>query len=61
MRATKSLSWRSVPDDRAAFDACLREGRTLAEVAARSASRGVLREFVRRLPLTHTGWDAVSA
>ncbi|MEX1210461.1 MAG: hypothetical protein WEA35_06250 [Candidatus Nanopelagicales bacterium] len=50
-----------VPDDRAAFDACLREGRTLAEVAARSASRGVLREFVRRLPLTHTGWDAASA
>jgi len=37
-----------VPDDRAAFDSCLREGRTLAEVAARSAARGVLREFALR-------------
>ena len=37
-----------IPDDRAAYDACMREGRTLAEVAPRSAVRGVLREFVRR-------------
>lgn len=36
-----------VPDDRAAYDACLREGRTLAEVAPRSAARDVLREFAR--------------
>lgn len=38
-----------IPDDRAAYDACLREGRTLAEVAPRSAARGVLREFARSL------------
>lgn len=37
-----------VPDDRASYDACLREGRTLAEVAPRSQARGVLREFARR-------------
>lgn len=37
-----------VPDDRAAYDTCLREGRTLAEVAPRSSARGVLREFARR-------------
>ena len=37
-----------VPDDRAAYDACMREGRTLAEVAPRSPARGVLREFARR-------------
>lgn len=37
-----------VPDDRAAYDACLREGRTLAEVAPRSPARGVLREFARQ-------------
>jgi cellulose biosynthesis protein BcsQ len=37
-----------IPDDRAAYDACLREGRTLAEAAPRSSARGVLREFVRR-------------
>ena len=37
-----------VPDDRAAYDACLREGRTLAEVAPRSSARTVLREFTRR-------------
>lgn len=37
-----------VPDDRAAYDACLREGRTLAEAAPRSSARGVLREFARR-------------
>lgn len=36
-----------VPDDRAAFDACLREGRTAAEVAPRSAARGVLRDVAR--------------
>lgn len=36
-----------VPEDRAAYDACLREGRTLAEIAPRSAARGVLREFAR--------------
>ncbi len=36
-----------VPEDRAAYDACLREGRTLAEVAPRSSARGVLREFAR--------------
>lgn len=34
-----------IPDDRAAFDLCLREGRTLAEVAPKSPARGVLREF----------------
>lgn len=38
-----------IPDDRAAYDECLREGRTLAEVAPRSAARGVLREFARSL------------
>jgi cellulose biosynthesis protein BcsQ len=37
-----------IPDDRAAYDACMREGRTLAEVAPRSSARGALREFVRR-------------
>lgn len=37
-----------VPDDRAAYDTCLREGRTLAEAAPRSPARGVLREFARR-------------
>lgn len=37
-----------IPDDRAAYDACLREGRTLAEAAPRSPARGVLRDFVRR-------------
>lgn len=37
-----------VPEDRSAYDACLREGRTLAEVAPRSSARGVLREFARR-------------
>ena len=37
-----------VPDDRASYDACLREGRTLAEAAPRSPARGVLREFARR-------------
>lgn len=37
-----------VPDDRASYDACLREGRTLAEAAPRSPARGVLREFTRR-------------
>ena len=36
-----------IPDDRAAFDLCLREGRTLAEVAPKSPARGVLREFAR--------------
>lgn len=34
-----------IPDDPGAFDACLREGRTLAEVAPRCAARGILREF----------------
>jgi Flp pilus assembly CpaE family ATPase len=38
-----------VPDDGAAYDAGLREGRTLAEVAPRSSARGVLREFARGL------------
>lgn len=38
-----------IPDDRPAYDACLREGRTLAEVAPKSAARGVLRELARRL------------
>lgn len=37
-----------IPEDRAAYDACLREGRTLAEAAPRSTARGVLREFARR-------------
>lgn len=32
-----------VPDDRPAFDRCMREGRTLAEVAPRSAARSSLR------------------
>lgn len=36
-----------VPDDRSSYDACLREGRTLAESAPRSPARGVLREFAR--------------
>jgi|DEB0MinimDraft_3_1074331.scaffolds.fasta_scaffold10233_3 Flp pilus assembly CpaE family ATPase len=36
-----------IPDDRAAFDLCLREGRTLAEVAPKSPARRVLREFAR--------------
>lgn len=34
-----------VPDDPAAFDACLREGRTLAECAPRSAARAPLRRL----------------
>lgn len=37
-----------IPDDRPAYDACLREGRTLAEAAPRSSARTVLREFTRR-------------
>lgn len=36
-----------VPDDRAAYDRCLREGRTLAEAAGRSAARASLREAAR--------------
>ena len=50
-----------VPDDRAAYDACLREGRTLAEVAPRSAARGVLREFARHTVPMPRGSLAVSA
>ena len=50
-----------VPDDRAAYDACLREGRTLAEVAPRSAARGVLREFARHTVPRPRGSLAVSA
>ncbi|MBM3689495.1 MAG: chromosome partitioning protein [Actinobacteria bacterium] len=38
-----------VPDDRDAFDTCLRQGRTLAECAQRSPARGVLAEFARKL------------
>ena len=38
-----------VPDDREAFDTCLREGLTLAEAAPRSASRRALAEFARRI------------
>ena len=37
-----------VPDDRGAYDACLRDGRTLAEAAPRSPARGVLRTFARQ-------------
>jgi cellulose biosynthesis protein BcsQ len=50
-----------VPDDRAAYDACLREGRTLAEAAPRSAARGVLREFARRSMPTSREREAVPA
>jgi MinD-like ATPase involved in chromosome partitioning or flagellar assembly len=46
---TRTLDLTMVPDDRAAFDACLREGRTLAEVAARSSARSALRTFSRRM------------
>ena len=42
-----------IPDDRQAYDACLREGRTLAEVAPKSAARGVLRQFARHLASAH--------
>jgi MinD-like ATPase involved in chromosome partitioning or flagellar assembly len=45
----------TVPDDRAAYDAALREGRTLAEVAPRSAARsalgGLAAELLRDLAL----------
>ena len=40
----------AVPDDPGAFDACLREGRTLAEIAPRSAARGVLRALASAWP-----------
>jgi len=43
-----------VPDDRDALDACLRQGRTLAECAPRSPARSVLAEFAR-------GYAAVTA
>ena len=38
-----------VPDDQAAFDACLREGRTLAEIAPRSAARDAHRALARSI------------
>lgn len=38
-----------IPDDRAAYDACLREGRTLAEAAPRSPARAALRDCARRV------------
>ena len=38
-----------VPDDRDAYDACLREGRTLAEVAPRSVARGPLTALASRV------------
>ena len=38
-----------VPDDRAAYDEALREGRTLGECAARSPVRGALAEVMQRL------------
>ena len=38
-----------VPDDPEAFDACLREGRTLAECAPRSAARAPLRSLAATL------------
>lgn len=38
-----------VPDDRNAFDACLRDGRTLAEAAPRSPARGALRDVAARI------------
>ena len=50
-----------VPDDRAAYDACLRQGRTLAEAAPRSPARGVLREFARRTMAVSEERQAVSA
>lgn len=37
-----------IPEDRQAYDACLREGRTLGEIAPRSAARGILRDFAQR-------------
>jgi MinD-like ATPase involved in chromosome partitioning or flagellar assembly len=46
---TRSLDVTLVPDDRTAFDTCLREGRTLAEVASRSSARHALRDFSRRI------------
>ncbi|MEY3732679.1 MAG: hypothetical protein RL347_38 [Actinomycetota bacterium] len=42
-----------IPDDRQSYDACLREGRTLAEIAPKSAARGVLRQFARQLTPAH--------
>lgn len=50
-----------VPDDRAAYDACLRQGRTLAEAAPRSPARGVLREFARRTMAVSEEREAVPA
>jgi cellulose biosynthesis protein BcsQ len=50
-----------VPDDRAAYDACLRQGRTLAEAAPRSPARGVLREFARRTMAVSGEREAVPA
>ncbi len=38
-----------VPDDREAYDACLREGRTLAEVAPRSTARAPLAALASRV------------
>jgi Flp pilus assembly CpaE family ATPase len=50
-----------VPDDRAAYDACLRQGRTLAEAAPRSPARGVLRGFARRTMAVSGEREAVPA
>jgi len=38
-----------IPDDRDAYDTCLREGLTLAEAAPRSPARKALAEFARRV------------
>lgn len=40
-----------IPDDREAFDACLRDGRTLAEAAPRSPARAMLRGVADQLSL----------
>jgi len=50
-----------VPDDRAVYDACLRQGRTLAEAAPRSPARSVLREFARRTMAVSGEREAVPA
>jgi Flp pilus assembly CpaE family ATPase len=50
-----------VPLDQAAYDTCLREGRTLAEVATRSAARGILRDFACRSLAPRRRVQALSA
>jgi len=50
-----------IPEDRQAYDACLREGRTLGEIAPRSAARGILRDFAQRWVSSRQEREATAA